>query len=87
LGAEIARQPLEVRKRINQSMRAYGDRLIPYMTGRTVEEKRASISLLFSGMAGVMVAARGRTERQERERVLSDARSFYVKAFVPPKAA
>jgi len=55
---EIARQPLEVRKRINQSMLAYRERLLPYVSGRTTEEKRARAFILASGMAGVLVAAR-----------------------------
>lgn len=83
LGSEIARQPLEVRKRINQSMLAYGDRMLPYITGRGVEEKRALVSLLFSGMAGVLVAARALAERQDRERMLAAARTFYVDRFAP----
>ena len=82
LASEIARQPLEVRKRINQSMLGYGERMLPYIPGRTVEEKRARVFILFSGMAGVL-GRRPRTmaDPQGRERMLAAARSFYVETF------
>ena len=64
LGPEIARQPLEVRRRINQSMSAYLERILPYIPGATVEEKRARGFILFSGMAGVLVAARAIADPQ-----------------------
>jgi len=81
LAAEIARQPLEVRKRIHQSMLAYRDRMLPYIPGATVEEKRGRSFILFSGMAGALVAARAIAEPQTRKRALAAARSFYVKTF------
>jgi hypothetical protein len=34
-----------VRKRINQSMLAYRERLLPYVSGRAAEEKRPSKSI------------------------------------------
>jgi TetR/AcrR family transcriptional repressor of nem operon len=86
LAPEIARQPLEVRKRINQSMLAYGDRMLPYISGRTVEEKRAHVFILFSGMAGILVAARAIANPQGRERMIAAARSFYMEAFAPDQA-
>ena len=86
LAPEIARQPLEVGKRINQSMLAYGERMLPYISGCTVEEKRARAFILFSGMAGILVAARAIADPQGRERMLAAARSFYLEAFTPEKA-
>src|SRR5579862_536507 len=67
LAPEIARQPLEVRKRINHSMLAYADRMLPYISGRTAEEKRARVFILFAGMAGVLVATRAIADPQGRE--------------------
>jgi TetR/AcrR family transcriptional regulator, transcriptional repressor for nem operon len=86
LAPEIARQPLEVRKRINQSMLAYGERMLPYISGRTAEQKRARAFILFSGMAGILVAVRAIADPQGRERMLAAARSFYLEAFAPEKA-
>ena len=81
LAAEIARQPLDVRKRVNQSMLGYCERMLPYIPGATVEEKRRRAFILFSGMAGVLVAARTLADPQGRERMLAAARSFYVETF------
>src|SRR5437868_6556978 len=54
LAPEMARQPLQVRKRINQSMLAYRDRLLRYIPGRTLEEKLGRFFVLFPAMAGVL---------------------------------
>ena len=85
LAPEIARQPLAVRKRINQSMLAFRERMLPFLPGRTAEEKRARGFILFPGMAGILVAARAITDPQGRERMLSAARSFYVETFASEK--
>jgi TetR/AcrR family transcriptional repressor of nem operon len=81
LAPEIARQPLEVRRRINRSMLAHLERMLPYIPGATVEEKRSRAFILFSGMAGILVAARATADPQARERLLVAARSFYLEAF------
>lgn len=81
LAPEIARQPVEIRKRINQSMLAYVQRMLPYIPGPTTEEKRRRAFILFSGMAGILVAARAIDDPKARERALSAARSFYLEAF------
>jgi TetR/AcrR family transcriptional repressor of nem operon len=87
LAPEIARQPLEIRKRINQSMQAFRDRLLPYIPGRTLEEKRARFFVLFPGMAGVLVTARAIADPHGRERMLAVARSFYLDTFASEKAS
>jgi TetR/AcrR family transcriptional repressor of nem operon len=86
LASEIARQPLDVRKRIHQSMMGYCDRMLRYIPGRTAEVKRARGFILFSGMAGVLVAARALPDPQGRERMLAAARSFYLETFAPGRA-
>jgi TetR/AcrR family transcriptional repressor of nem operon len=85
LGPEIARQPVAVRKRINQAMAAFRERMLPFIPGRTVEEKRARGFLLFPGMAGILMAARAIVDPQGRERMLAAARSFYVESFASGK--
>jgi TetR/AcrR family transcriptional repressor of nem operon len=81
LAAEIARQPWEVRKRILHFMLAHRERMLPYIPGATPEEKRDRSFILFSGMAGALVAARAIADPQARERALAAARSFYVARF------
>ena len=85
LASEIARQPLEVRQRINQSMQVHGERLLLYISGRTLEERRARVFILFSGMAGVLAAARVVADPQRREQMLAAARMFYLESFAPGK--
>ena len=62
-------------------MLALRERLLPYIPGRTVEEKRGRFFVLFPGMAGVLVTARAIADRHGRERMLAAARSFYLEAF------
>jgi TetR/AcrR family transcriptional repressor of nem operon len=81
LAAEFARQSLEVRKRINQSIVAFRERMLPYIPGRDIEEKRARFFVLFPGMAGTLVAARAIVDPQRREFMLAAARSFYLETF------
>ncbi len=85
LAPEIARQSAEVRKRIHQSMLDYCERMLPYVPGATVEEKRGRAFVLFSGMAGTLVAARAIADARGRERALGAARSFYVETFAGNK--
>ena len=81
LGPELARKPLAVRKRIEASREAYRERLLPFVPGRTREEKLTKFELLFPSMAGVLTAARLKSSSQGRERMLAEARKFFIKNF------
>jgi TetR/AcrR family transcriptional repressor of nem operon len=86
LGPELSRQPKAVRKRINRSLAAYRDRLLPFMPGKTRDETLRSFGILFPSMAGVMTAARAIDEVETRERMLAEARAFFIDAFAKTKA-
>ncbi|MGH9438863.1 MAG: TetR/AcrR family transcriptional regulator [Terriglobia bacterium] len=81
LGPELARKPLSVRKRIEASLEAYRERLLPFMPGQTREEKLAKCRLLFSSMAGVLMMIRVTSDPQRREQRLIEARNFFTKSF------
>ena len=81
LGPELARKPLSVRKRIEALLEAYRERLLPFVSGQTREEKLAKIRLLFSSMAGVLMMVRVTPDPQSREQRLMEARKFFVKHF------
>jgi TetR/AcrR family transcriptional regulator, transcriptional repressor for nem operon len=81
LAPEIARQPVEVRKRINQAMQRYRERMLQYFPGRSVEEKRAQFFVLIPGMAGVLGIARAIVDPRRQEEILEAARSFYLRVF------
>jgi TetR/AcrR family transcriptional repressor of nem operon len=81
LGPELARKPLSVRKRIEASLEAYRERLVPFIPGQTREEKRAKCRLLFPSMAGVLMMIRVSTDPQRREQLLMEASKFFIKSF------
>jgi TetR/AcrR family transcriptional repressor of nem operon len=82
LGPELARKPLAVRRRVEASLDAYRERLLPFVPGRTREERLAKCRLLFSSMAGVMMMVRITSDRQLREQRLAEARTFFMSAFL-----
>jgi TetR/AcrR family transcriptional repressor of nem operon len=81
LGPELARKPLSVRKRIEASLDAYRERLLPFVPGKTREDRLAQCRLLFSSMAGVLMMARITTDSQKREQRLMEARNFFIQCF------
>jgi TetR/AcrR family transcriptional repressor of nem operon len=81
LGPELARKPLSVRKRVEASLEAYRERVLPFIPGQTREEKRAKCRLLFPSMAGVLMMIRVTTDPQKREQMLMEARKFFLKCF------
>lgn len=87
LGPEMSRQPLQVRKRLAQTLLAFGDRLSPYLPGRTPDEKRGCFTVLLPGMAGVLLTARAIPDAQLQKWMLDVARSFYTKSFAADAGA
>ena len=81
LGPELARKSLSVRKRVEASREAYRERLLPFIPGPTREERLAKFELLFPSMAGVLTAARLKSSVKNRERMLLEARKFFIKSF------
>ena len=81
LGPELARKPLAVRKRIETLLEAYRERFLPFMPGRTREQKLAKIRLLFPSMAGVLMMIRVIPDPQEREQRLLEAQCFFLRSF------
>jgi TetR/AcrR family transcriptional repressor of nem operon len=81
LGPEVARKPLSVRKRIEASREAYRERLLPFVPGRTREEKVAKFQLLFPSMAGVLTTVRMTSSPESREQMLREARGFFIRCF------
>ena len=81
LAPEVARKPLAVQKRIEASLDAYRERLLPFIPGRKRKEKLAKCRLLFSSMAGVLMMARVTSAPERREQMLMEARNFFTKCF------
>ena len=81
LGPELARKPLSVRKRIEAVREAYRERLLPFVPGRTRQEKLTKFQLLFPSMAGVLTSVRMNLSPEKREELLTEARIFFIKLF------
>jgi TetR/AcrR family transcriptional repressor of nem operon len=81
LAPELARKTVGVRRRIEASLEAYRERLLPFIPGQTREEKLAKVRLLFSSMTGVLMMARVTSAPERREQLLMDARNFFIKCF------
>ncbi len=81
LAAEFARKPAGVRRRIEASLEAYQERLVPFVPGATREEKLVKIRLLVPSMAGVLTRARVISAPEKREQLLREARKFFIKSF------
>lgn len=81
LGPEAARKPLPVRKRVEASLEAYRERLLPFVPGRSREDKLSKFRLLFASMVGVLTSARLTSSAEKREQLLAEAREFFVKSF------
>jgi TetR/AcrR family transcriptional regulator, transcriptional repressor for nem operon len=81
LGPELARKPVAVRRRIEVLLRAYRERLAPFMPGKTLEKRVENCGLLFSSMAGVLMMVRVTSNAQRREQTLMEARRLFLKCF------
>ena len=82
LGAELARKPVSVRKRLEAAREAYRERLLAFVPGRTREDKMAKFQLLFPSMAGVLTSVRLTSSPQVRKQMLMEARKFFIRCFV-----
>jgi len=70
-----------VRRRIEVLLRAYRERLAPFMPGKTQEKRVENCGLLFSSMAGVLMMTRVMTDPRRREETLAEARKMFLKCF------
>ncbi len=54
---------------------------MPFVPGRTQQEKLTKFQLLFPSMAGVLTSVRMNVLPEKREELLTEARSFFIKLF------
>jgi TetR/AcrR family transcriptional regulator, transcriptional repressor for nem operon len=81
LGSDIARQPVAIRRQINRSMQAYRERLLPYVPGKTTEERMATFGLLYPSMVGVLIIARVLADPAVQETMLANARDAFIERY------
>ena len=83
MAPDLGRQTLAVRKKLDNSLRLYMERMAKYMPGSSAQEQRKNFILLFSGMAGVIAMVRAFGDQGMRDQVLGLAREYYLKTFAP----
>jgi len=54
---------------------------LPFVPGRTRDERLATCRLLFSSMAGALMLARVASDPHTQEARLKEARNFFIKQF------
>src|SRR5260370_34979452 len=79
LGPELTRKAWSVRKRIEAVREAYREGLMPFVAGRTRQEKLKKFQLLFPSMAGGLTGVRMKVSPEKRRELLTEARSFFVR--------
>jgi TetR/AcrR family transcriptional regulator, transcriptional repressor for nem operon len=81
LTAEISRQRLSVRRAYTQGFNELIKTLAVHMPGKDYEQKCEKARLLISGMAGSMMMAKAVSDRELSDKILAQAREFYISAF------
>lgn len=81
LSPDLGRLPARLRKRLDGVLSEYMMRLIGYMPGTSVHEKRRNFLILISGMAGAISMLRVFGDKNERDGALAVIRDYYLKMF------
>ena len=81
LAPELARADLAAKAQIPAELLEYQKRMLPYMPGRRLAEKKRNFIVIFSTMIGAIEIARLLPDPAERARVLARARDFLLSSF------
>lgn len=81
LAPELARAENAARRRIPGELMEYQKRMLPYMPGRSLAEKKRNFLVIFSTMVGAIEIARLLPGQAERAKVLASARDFLLRSF------
>jgi len=85
LAPEIARQSASVRRAYTEGFNRQIGVLARYLPGADEEVRQRNARLLISGMAGTMMIARAVADPKLSDKVLAQARDFYLSAFGGPQ--
>jgi TetR/AcrR family transcriptional regulator, transcriptional repressor for nem operon len=81
LAPDIARTPLPMKKPISQAILKFREDLIPFMPGRTLEEKSSNFLMIITSMVGTIAIARTMPELAVRQRILDTMRDRLLESF------
>jgi TetR/AcrR family transcriptional repressor of nem operon len=81
LAPDMARTRPAVKQRISSAILSFRQALLPFMPGRSPEEKAANFLAIFSSMVGAIVIARTMPDPAIRQRILNSVRDHLLQSF------
>lgn len=81
LAPDIARTPPAMKQRISTAILKFREKLIPFMPGRTSEERSSNFLMIMTSMAGTIAIARTMPEVAVRQRILDTVRDRLLASF------
>jgi TetR/AcrR family transcriptional regulator, transcriptional repressor for nem operon len=81
LAPDIARTPPAMKQRISSAIVKFREELIPFMPGRTSEEKSSSFLMIMTSMVGAVAIARTMPELAVRQAILNTVRDRLLASF------
>lgn len=81
LAPDMARTPPAMKQRISAAILKFRNELIPFMPGRTAEEKGSKFLMLMTSMVGTITLARTMPDKAVRQAILDTVRDRLVASF------
>ena len=81
LAPDMARTPPALKQRIAAAILKLRQGLLPFMPGRSAEEKAANFLAIFSSMVGTITLARTMPDPAVRQRILNTVRDHLLQSF------
>lgn len=81
LAPDMARTRLPLKRRISSAILKLTEELLPFMPGRTSEEKAANFLSIFSSMVGAIAIARTMPDPAVRQNILNSVRDRLLESF------
>jgi TetR/AcrR family transcriptional repressor of nem operon len=81
LAPDIARTPSAMKQRISRAILKFREDLIPFMPGRTPEEKSSNFLMIITAMVGAIALARTMPELAVRQAILDTVRNRLLESF------
>ena len=81
LASDIARSPNKIKQRSSAAILRFRAEILPYMPGRTEEEKRSSFLAILTSIVGAIVIARTMPDAAIRKAILNSTRDRLLSSF------
>jgi TetR/AcrR family transcriptional repressor of nem operon len=81
IAPDIARTPSAMKQRISRAILKFRENLIPFMPGRTPEERSSNFLMIITAMVGAIALARTMPELAVRQAILDTVRNRLLEGF------